>query len=220
MKNNFIKLLEKDIKEKHLSKHKFYQLWNEGKISIDALRGYAQQYYCFVSEFPRFVSKVHSTIPYAEDRMFVLENLNEEENKAKPHAELWLRFAEGIGVRRNKITAKMLPETKKMLKELRKLTSKNFLEGAAALLAYEAQIPEIAKLKMQGLKKHYNLNNKKALEFFTIHSKVDIEHQKTWKKIIVKYANKKGQKAKVRSALDKSLKVMWLMLDGVYREYC
>lgn len=217
---NFIKLLEKDITEKHLSKHKFYQLWNEGKVSIEALMGYSQQYYQFVSEFPRFVSGVHSNTPYEEDRMRILENLNEEEDKRLPHAELWLRFAEGIGVKRDKINVKPLPETTKMLNELRKLSSKNFLEGSAAMLAYESQIPEIAKLKMDGLKKHYNIKSKKALEFFKVHSKVDIEHQKTWKKIISKHATTAEQKTKVRKALNKSLNAMWLMLDGIYKEYC
>ena len=216
---NFIKLLEKDIEERRLSKHKFYQLWNEGKVSIEALQGYAQQYYRFVSEFPRFVSKVHSNTPYIEDRLLILENLNEEEGKV-PHSELWLRFVEGIGLSRNKINAEMLPDTKNMLNNFKNLSSKNFLEGSAALLAYEAQIPEIASLKMQGLKKHYNLKNRKALEFFKVHSKVDIEHQKTWKKIIAKHAKTKQQKAKVRKALNASLKAMWNMLDGVYRGYC
>lgn len=218
--NKFIKLLEKDIKEKHLSKHEFYQLWNEGKISGEALQGYAQQYYKFVSEFPRFVSRVHSNTPYEADRISILKNLNEEEDKKLPHAELWLRFAEGIGVKRNKIDAEALPETNKMLKQLRDLSSRDFVEGCAALLAYEAQIPEIAKLKMDGLKKHYNLKDSKSLEFFEVHSKVDLEHQKTWKKIIAKHAKTKGQKAKVRRALNSSLNAMRLMLDGVYREYC
>jgi len=217
---NIIKTLEEDIRKKHLSKHKFYQLWNEGKVSITALQGYAQQYYKFVSEFPRFVSMVHSNSPYGEDRMLILENLNEEEDKKLPHAELWLRFAEGIGVKRNKIDAKLLPETNKMLNELRELSSKSFLEGSAALLAYESQISQIAKLKMDGLRKHYNLKSKRALEFFTVHSKVDIEHQKTWKKIITKHARTKEQKTKVRKALNKSLNAMWLMLDGIYRKYC
>ena len=116
--------------------------------------------------------------------------------------------------------AEMLPETKKMLDQLRKLSSKDFLEGAAALLAYEAQIPEIAELKMKGLKKHYNLNDSRALEFFRVHGKVDIEHQKTWKRIIAKNAKTNGQKESVRRALNSSLKSMWLMLDGIYWRYC
>ena len=220
MKNSFIKLLEKDIKEKHLSKHEFYQLWNDGKVSMEALKGYAQQYYKFVSDFPRFVSRVHSNTPYEEERMRILENLNEEENPKLPHSELWLRFADGLGLERNEMDAKMLPETKKMIAEMQKLSSSDFLEGAAALLAYESQIPEIAKLKMNGLKNHYSLKNKRALEFFTVHSKVDVEHQKVWKKIIARHAKTKEQKIRVRKALNKSLKAMWTMLDGIYREYC
>ncbi len=220
MGKNIIKLLEKDIKERHLSKHEFYQLWNEGKVSMEALRGYTQQYYKFVAEFPRLVSRVHSNTPYEEERMTILKNLNEEENPKLPHSELWLRFADGLGLKRNEMDSKMLPETKKMLNELQRLSSNGFLEGAAALLAYEAQIPEIAKLKMDGLRKHYNLKSKRVLEFFTVHSKVDIEHQKTWKRIIAKHAKTKEQKTRVRKALNKSLNAMWAMLDDVYKEYC
>ena len=220
MGKNVIKLLEKDIKEKHLSKHKFYQLWNEGKVSMDALRGYAQQYHKFVSEFPRLVSRVHSNTPYEEERLMILENLNEEENPKLPHSELWLRFAYGLGLKRNEMDAKMLPETKKMIAEMQKLSSNYFLEGAAAILGYESQISEIAKLKMDGLKKHYGMKDARALEFFKVHGKVDIEHQKTWKKMIARHARTKAQQARVRKSLNKSLKAMWTMLDGVYREYC
>ena len=220
MEDNFIRLLENDIKEKHLSKHKFYQLWNEGKVSMEALRAYSQQYYKFVSEFPRLVSRVHSNTPYMEDRLLMVDNLNEEENRKLPHEEMWIRFAEGLGVKRDKINAKMLPETKKSIDKLRRLCSNDFLGGTAALLAYESQIPEIAELKMNGLKQHYNIKDKRSLEFFKVHSKVDIEHQKTWKKIIAKHVKTNAQKTRVRKALNKSLDAMNLLLDGIYSKYC
>jgi pyrroloquinoline-quinone synthase len=218
MKNSFVKVLEKDIEKKHLSKHKFYQLWNEGKISMGALRAYTQQYYQFVEEFPRLVSRVHSNTPELGDRLAMLDNLSEEEDPKMPHENLWIDFSEGLGVK--KINAKNFPETKKSLAILKKLCSGNFLEGTAALLAYEAQIPEIAELKMRGLKKHYGIKDKKSLKFFKVHSKVDIEHQKTWKKIIAKHAKTPAQKAGIRKALNKSLDAMNLLLDGVYRKYC
>ena len=220
MKNDFIGLLEKDIKQKHLSKHKFYHLWNEGRVSMEALKAYSQQYYKFVSEFPRLLSRVHSNTPYMEDRLLMVDNLKEEEDIKLPHEELWVRFAEGLGVKRNKIDNDMLPETKRVINELRRLCSGNFLEGCAALLAYESQIPEIADLKMKGLIKHYGIKGKRPLEFFKVHSKVDIEHQKTWKRIISKHAKTTAQKAKIRKSLNKSLDSMNLLLDGVYNRYC
>ena len=220
MKNRFISLLEKDIRQKHLSKHKFYQLWNHGKVSMEALRAYSRQYYKFVSEFPMLLSRVHSNTPYLEDRLLMVDNLKEEEDIKLPHEELWVRFAEGLGVKRNKIDAKMLPETKSSIEELRRLCSSGFLEGSAALLAYEAQIPEIAELKMKGLINHYGIKGKRPLEFFKVHSKVDIEHQKTWKKIIARHAKTSTQKARIRKALNKSLDAMNLLLDGVYKKHC
>ncbi len=215
---NIVNALEKDIERNHLSKHPFYTLWNEGRLSREALEAYAQQYYVFVSEFPRFVSRVHSNTPDAEDRQLILENLNEEENPKQPHDKLWRDFAEGIGVKR--IGASLLPETKKSLRTFQQLSSASCLEGAASLLAYESQISEIAELKAAGLKKYYGVKDKKTLKFFEVHGKVDIEHQKTWKTIIAKHAKTKEDQSKVRSALIKSLKAMWLLLDGVYREYC
>ena len=56
--------------------------------------------------------------------------------------------------------------------------------------------------------KHYDINDARSLEFFKVHSKVDIEHQKTWKKILAKHAKTKQQQRSVRTALRKSLKAM------------
>jgi len=220
MKTRIVKLLERDIKEKHLSNHPFYQLWNEGKISVKALQGYTQQYYHFVAEIPRLVGRVYSNTSDMKDRLTILENLNEEENPKLPHEELWIRFGEGLGVKRKHLKAKMLPETRTMMNSMWNLCKDDSLSGCAALLAYESQISEIACLKMKGLKKYYNIKDKRSLEFFEVHKVSDIEHQKTWKKIIAKHAKTAPEKAKVRKALNKSLNSMWLMLDGIQKKYC
>ncbi|MDT9338528.1 TenA family transcriptional regulator, partial [Trichodesmium erythraeum 21-75] len=41
----FLLQLDKIIEEKHLLKHQFYQMWNEGKLSLEMLQEYAQEYY-------------------------------------------------------------------------------------------------------------------------------------------------------------------------------
>ena len=40
--------------------HPFYQAWTEGRLSVEALRAYARQYFHHVEVFPRVVSAVHS----------------------------------------------------------------------------------------------------------------------------------------------------------------
>ncbi len=91
------------IDERHLLKHPFYTKWADGTLPKEALQEYARQYYAFESTFPRLLSTLHSRCDRAEIRQEILENLWDEEHGAKNHAELWLRFAEGIGVDRDDV---------------------------------------------------------------------------------------------------------------------
>ncbi len=52
----FLLQLDKIIEKKHLLKHQFYQMWNEGKLSLEMLQEYAQEYYLQVHYFPTYVS--------------------------------------------------------------------------------------------------------------------------------------------------------------------
>jgi pyrroloquinoline quinone (PQQ) biosynthesis protein C len=45
---------------------------------------------------------------------------------------------------------------------------------------------------------------------------VDIEHQKTWKRMLAKHAQTKQQRKRAQKALNESLKSLWHLLDGVY----
>src|SRR6266568_3107607 len=88
------------IDERHLLTHPFYVKWSEGTLPRENLQEYARQYYAFESSFPRFLSALHSRVERADVRQLLLDNLWDEEHGTDNHAELWLRFAEGIGVER------------------------------------------------------------------------------------------------------------------------
>ena len=57
--SNFLARLDQIIKERHLLNHPFYQAWNEGKLSFEALKEYSKEYYRQVHAFPT-VSVSHS----------------------------------------------------------------------------------------------------------------------------------------------------------------
>ena len=83
-------LLEKidaAIAEKSLLKHPFYQDWQMGKLSREALQLYAAQYYRHVEAFPRHL-RVLAARSEGPIRDIILENLAEEENPARPHPKL------------------------------------------------------------------------------------------------------------------------------------
>src|SRR5438046_234446 len=106
--------IDNDIAAKHLLKHPFYLAWTRGELSREALADYARQYYHHVTAFPTYLSAVHANCEDQNTRKQLLNNLIDEEAGSPNHPELWLQFAEGLGVSQNdaKSTAEG-PDTKK-----------------------------------------------------------------------------------------------------------
>ncbi len=134
----FIAAMDATIDRFGLLKHPFYQRWNSGELSQGALAEYAKQYYAHVAAFPTYVSAVHSHCDVLAVRQMLLENLIEEERGDDNHPELWLRFAEGLGVNRDTVKAAgLLTETVESVEIMQRLThSPDYREGVAALYAY------------------------------------------------------------------------------------
>ena len=89
----FSKKLNKKLDQYHLLNHPFYKSWNEGKLTREIIKDYAEQYYQHVKAFPRYISATHSLCEDIEKRKILLENLNDEENRDADHPKLWKNFA-------------------------------------------------------------------------------------------------------------------------------
>jgi len=214
-------LLDKRIQEHHLLTHPFYQAWSAGTLSLHTLQEYSKQYYRHVEAFPTYVSAVHANCPSLPVRQQLLENLIEEERGAENHPELWLRFAEALGVSRDEVqNASSLPETSALVETFRTLTrDSSYLAGTAALLAYEAQIPEVAETKIDGLKKFYGVEGQRGLAFFQVHLQADKFHAETGRQILRDHLTPEHAD-EIVNACERSLSALWGMLDGVYSRYC
>ncbi|SRR5712692_300954 len=202
--------LKLEIEKQSILKHPFYQLWNEGKLTTDALRVYAKQYFHFVDEFPHLLETMLENCENPVIGSMIAENLAEE----RKHPALWLAFAESLGLaKKDIISSEPLPETAESLQTLRTLMRDSTLCAAASLLTYEAQVPEVAKQKMEGLMKFYNIETPEALEFFKVHMSVDLDHVKVWEQIL----RRAGTDPQVLEAAKKALTAQWKLLDGVLR---
>src|ERR1700722_8023436 len=100
---NLLARLDAAIAEKNLLNHPFYQDWQAGKLSREALQLYAAQYYRHVEEFPKHL-RVLAARTEGLLRDTVMENLAEEENPEGPHPNLWRDFAAALGVNEDDIT--------------------------------------------------------------------------------------------------------------------
>lgn len=219
---SFLTVLDAVIMDRKMLEHPFYQMWNEGTLTMEMLREYAKQYYWQVYYFPTFVSATHANCEDMDVRQMLLENLIEEEHGPNNHPELWLRFAEALGLTREEVkTAKYLPTTKESVRILKELAGrKNPAEGLAALYAYEMQIPEVAKTKIHGLKTRYGLDSEDALIFFTVHEDADIIHSRVTREALQRMCPTKGEQEVALEAAREAADAINLLLDGIYETYC
>src|SRR5271155_2435888 len=211
-------LLEKidaAIAEKNLLKHPFYQDGQQGKLSREALQLYAAQYYRHVEAFPKHL-RVLAARTEGPIREIILENLAEEENPARPHPKLWRDFAANLGVNEEDITCcPALPGTQAVVHTFREIVGdRPVAEAVAALYAYEAQVPEIATTKIDGLKKFYNLDSPKALAYFAVHEEADKAHREAWRGWLVEYAQ--GNDEDILATTNDALNALWGALDAVH----
>ncbi|MBB6146943.1 pyrroloquinoline-quinone synthase [Silvibacterium bohemicum] len=177
-KASILQAIDARVAAQHLLQHPFYQAWTRGELSLDALRDYATQYYHHVAAFPTYLSAVHAQTDDAEVRRQILTNLMDEEAGNPNHPELWLRFAESLGLNRSDVkSSAQWPATKKLIEDFRACCGQRGTGvGLTALYAYESQIPAVSETKIEGLKAFYGFNDPAGYDYFTVHVEADREH--------------------------------------------
>jgi len=204
-----IKRIDQEIEKRSLLKHPFYQMWSEGKLSMESLQGYAKEYFHLVKAVPNIVERISSQTE--NDDLMI--NLQEE----RTHIEPWIKFAGALGVPRQELERYAVSQkTRDSVNKLLELAS-NFDEGAAAMYAYEAEIPKISRSKIDGLAKYYNITGEDATEYFRIHESVDVKHATVWRMILAGLPSSRHEDA--FNASISSLIAQNMLLDAVRENY-
>jgi pyrroloquinoline-quinone synthase len=207
--------LLKTIEPFNLLKHCFYKKWNQGKLNHKVLQEYSKQYFHHVDTFPRCISAIHSNCENLKNRQILLGNLIEEEDTENSHSDLWLQFANGLGVNSNDVrNASLHQETEDLITGFLALARDSYAMGLGALYAYEYQIPEIAKSKIIGLSKFYGVNDSQTIKFFEVHIVADEWHSQECFDLLKKLSSRDEQDLAVNGAEQLS-KLMWNFLTGI-----
>lgn len=214
-----INSIDSNIQQKCLLKHRFYQLWSAGSLSIEDLQGYSKEYFQLVKAVPNFVNDVLKQVTPELDQNFdhvstIKHNFEEE----KQHIAPWVSFAESIGVKRNDLyDYECSRKTRDAVLNMGRLTCSSLASGISTLYTFEKQLPEISAKKIEGLVNFYGIQNDRALEYFKIHQKIDIEHADLWRYILESMPN--SSYGTILDAASKSLIYQNMILDGVCDTY-
>jgi len=215
MQHDYVSEIDQRIAGKSLLQHPFYQAWSKGELSKEALSDYARQYYHHVAAFPTYLSQVHAVTGDQPTRRMILQNLIDEEAGTPNHPELWLMFAESLGVTiESAKNAELYPETQALIDSFRSECSKGTTEGLTALYCYESQIPAVSESKIAGLKEFYGMSDPKGYAYFKVHIEADKEHSAVERECLRSYITESNFLEATRSA-DNTLNALYGILDGV-----
>lgn len=206
--------INSEIEKHSLLKHKFYQLWQEGKLTLDQLAGYSKEYYQLVKTVPLIVKNTleNNSNPRYEK---LIKAALQEENE---HIEPWEKFASSLSVNRDDLkNYSPDPLTGQAVSRLLEISSASFIEGVASMYAFEKELPKISDTKSAGLKEFYGLNNESSHQYFDIHREVDVYHAKMWESILNECSEEMHEK--VLNAARISLKAQNDLLDAVQEKF-
>ena len=157
--NSLIKRIDELIEERSLLKHPFYQMWSDGKLSLDSLSGYSKEYFQLVKAVPSFMTPL---IEKAPDGLKSELTFNQEEEIQ--HIKPWMKFAVELGVDEEELEKyEGQPKTREAVSQLSSLMN-SFESGSCAMYAFEKEIPKISQIKLEGLAEFYGISNKEATE--------------------------------------------------------
>jgi pyrroloquinoline-quinone synthase len=211
--NSLSKKIDDIIEQKSLLKHPFYQMWSDGKLDIDSLSGYSKEYFQMVKAVPSFVGQIAKFAPSE-----LVEEIRANQAEESEHLQPWVNFAVGLGVDDAEISNYSgLPKTTGAVSELSLLMT-SLESGAAAMYAFEKEIPKISHTKLEGLEKFYNITADDTTEYFRLHMEADVRHAATWANILDKIPEERHDEL-VRIA-EKSLDAQNHLLDSCYQRYC
>jgi pyrroloquinoline-quinone synthase len=208
--------LDEIIRERSILQHPFYQAWEHGTLTQDQLATYARIYYPHVRAFPEYLESALSQTESPSIRAELEDNLADERGNPAPHDELWLAFAQGLGVPREQVTdAAPHAAARAIVDTFQSLADQSLASGLAALYAYESQQPEVSCTKLAGLRGHYGIEDAATLEYFEVHEAADVRHRQGERDALAACLEAGASATELKDATRRALDAYWGLLDGV-----
>ena len=226
--NSLLTNIDNEVERRSLLKHKFYQMWSNGELSLEQLRSYSKEYFQLVKVVPKLVESVGAKQTTGNENesegvatttiTTITEEIKQNMEEESSHIAPWIEFATSLGVPREELLGYQgLDKTRNAVSSLLDITDKSFDEGVCAMYAYELELPKISRSKIDGLEKFYNISSPQAINYFEIHEEADVRHANVWRKLI-KDIESKNHEVSLKAA-SRSLDAQNMLLDAVYEKY-
>lgn len=216
IRSDVLNRLDRLVASRSILRHPFYRAWERGALTRARLATYARVYYPHVRAFPEHLRAAAACADDPAVRAELEANLADELSNPKPHADLWLDFAEALGADRSGVAdVPPAPAAREAVETFGRLARRDAASGLAALYAYESQQPEVSRVKMAGLREHYGITSDDGLAYFDVHADADVRHREGERAALTRCLASGADPGAIIDAAGEALDAYWGLLDGV-----
>jgi pyrroloquinoline-quinone synthase len=225
--DGLIEDLQETLRRRHPRPHPIRQLLLSGRLTKEQLQWWARNQFHEFRNIHRFFGVRYQKCPIPELRRMLLENMVEEEGedlfggKYPSHPELWIRFAEGLGIARHDIlNYEPLSGIRAALEMYVSLVQQSHWAVAIGTgLVFEGSGPKRMKEERDALERYYPWIPKDCLDFFRAHEYHDEGHGNMVADVIKRYCMDRKLQDEMREAVRQRADIMWLQNDCIYNAF-
>jgi pyrroloquinoline-quinone synthase len=219
--------LQYTLEQQHPAPHPIRQLLLSGRLTKEQLQWWAKNQFHEFRNIHRFFGVRYQKCPIPELRRMLLENMVEEEGedlfggKYPSHRELWVQFAEGLGVGRDEIlNYEPIPGVRAALEMYVLLVQQNHWAVAIGTgLVFEGGGPKRMKEEREALERYYSWIPSRSLDFFRAHEYHDEGHGNMVADVIKGHCMEVQLQNEMREAVRQRADIMWLQNDCIYNAF-
>jgi pyrroloquinoline-quinone synthase len=219
--------LQQVLHQRHPQPHPVRQLLLSGRLTKEQLQWWAKNQFHEFRNIHRFFGIRYQKCPIPELRRMLLENMVEEEGedlfggKYPSHRELWVQFAQGIGIDSADILHyQPLPGIRAALEMYVSLVQQSHWAVAIGTgLVFEGGGPKRMKEEREALEKYYPWIPIACLDFFRAHEYHDEGHGDMVTSVIKQHCMEVKLQEEMREAVRQRSDIMWLQNDSIYNAF-
>lgn len=208
--------LDRATLDHRLLEHTFYKAWTAGRLTQEDLSLYSCQYWRQVEAFPGYLQTL-ATRTSGRVESILRDNLEDE--VGGDHPALWLQFAEAVGVPADAVrSSEVCPETHSCTEQFSQAAQDAPIPFALGMLyGYESQTPEVATVKVDGLRSLYGIDGD-GVRYFELHGELDVDHTRELASAIAQVCTGDEPIALAERGAAAGAAAIYTLLDGVARE--
>jgi pyrroloquinoline-quinone synthase len=206
--------------KKHSKDHPFFELWALGKLTKEQTALYCTQHYHYVGEYLNWLAYEASQIPRRDVKVYLFENLGDEENPDDRHLDMLKDYVAASGLPRDSVEDfPVLAGTEELQNwGWRMVYQKPWQASVAGMfVGLESQFLDICKKIVPALHRHYGHKpGAREIRFFEEHIHADEIHGAKGFAIVEKYCNTQELQALAIRTVEEATIHRWRYMNSIY----